>query len=143
MWEYEAQLRQEKMRAERAVWKEQQQIMIETKEREIEMERKARETAVNLPKLSIAPFKGTPKDWIRFSNQFVAQVDCQPINKVMKLGYLLQSVREGCQEHIGNIPNNEEGYDRALQLLRDDYGEERTVMLLTIKTLLTYWQPKE
>ena len=102
MWKYEAQLRQEKMRAERAVWKEQQQIMSETKEREIEMERKARETAVNLPKLSIAPFKGTPKDRIRLSNQFMAQVDCQPINKVMKLGYLLQSVWGGCQERIGN-----------------------------------------
>jgi len=102
MWEYEAQLRQEKMRAETAVWKGQQQIIIETKEREIEMERKARETAVNLPKLSIAPFRGTPKDRIRFSNQFMAQVDCQPINKVMKLGYLLQSVRGGCQERIGN-----------------------------------------
>jgi len=34
----------------------------ETKEREIEMERMARETAVNFPKLSIVPFKGTPKD---------------------------------------------------------------------------------
>ena len=51
MWEYEAQLRQEKIRAARVVWKEQQQIMIETEkiEMEIEMERKARETAVNLP----------------------------------------------------------------------------------------------
>ena len=57
------------MRAERTVWREQQQILIETKEKEIEMERRARETAVNLPKLS------TPKDWIRFSNQFMAQVD--------------------------------------------------------------------
>ena len=85
------------MRAERTVWREQQQIMIETKEKEIEMERRARETAGNLLKLSIAPFKGAPKDWIRFSNQFMAQVDCQPVNKVVKLGYLLQSVRGGAK----------------------------------------------
>ena len=67
MWEYEEQLRQEKMKVERAAWKEQQRSTIETKEREIEIEKRARETAVNLPKLSIAPFKSTPKDWIRFS----------------------------------------------------------------------------
>ena len=128
MREYKEQLRHEKMRAERIGWGKQQQIMIETKEKEIEMERRARETAVNLPKSSIATFKGTPKDWIRFSNQFMAQVDCQPVNKVVTLGYLLQSVRGGCQELIGNIPNNEEGYDRALQLLKDEYGQERTVI---------------
>ena len=136
MWEYEEQLRHEKMRAERTVWREQQQIMIETKEKEIEMERRARETAVNLPKLSIAPFKGTPTDWIRFSNQFMAQVDCQPVNKVVKLGYLLQSVRGGCQELIGNIPNNEEGYDKALQLLKDEYGQERTVITAHTKEII-------
>ncbi len=128
MWEYEENLRQEKLEKDRAAWKEQQKIIIETKEREVEIERRARETAVNLPKLSIAPFKGTPKDWIRFSNQFMAQVDSQPVNKVVKLGYLLQSVRGGCQELIGNIPNNEEGYDRALQLLKEEYGQEKTVL---------------
>ena len=70
MWKYEEQLRQEKLKTERATWKEQQQIMIETKEWEVEIERRARETVVNLPKLSILPFKVTPKDWIRFSYQF-------------------------------------------------------------------------
>ena len=104
MWEYEEQLRQDKMRAERGAWKEQQRSTIETKERKIEIEKRARETAISLPKLSTAPFKGTPKDWIRFSNQFMAQVDSQPINKVMKLGYLLQNVRGGCQELIGKTP---------------------------------------
>ena len=136
MWEYEEQLRHEKMRAKRTVWREQQQIIIETKEKEIEMERRARETAVTLPKLSIAPFKVTPKDWIRFSNQCMAQVDCQPVNKVVKLGYLLQSVRGGCQELIGNIPNNEEGYDRALQLLKDEYGQERTAIAAHTKEII-------
>ena len=54
----------------------------------------------------------------------------------MKLGYLLQSVRGGCQDLIGNIPNNEEGYDRALQLLRDDYGQERTVIAAHTKEII-------
>ena len=96
----------------------------------------ARETAVNLPKLSIVLFKGTPKEWIRFSNQFMAQVGCQAINKVVKLGYLLQSVRGGCQELIGNIPNNEEGYDKALKLLKDEYGQEGTVIAAYTKEII-------
>jgi len=33
MWEYEAQLRQEKLRAEGEVWKEQQQIMKQKREK--------------------------------------------------------------------------------------------------------------
>ena len=66
----------------------------------------------------------------------MAQVDRQPINKVMKLGYLLQSVREGCQELIGNVLNNEEGYNRALQLLRDECGQERTVIAAHTKQII-------
>ena len=62
MLKYEEKLRQERLRIEREAWKEQQKIMIETKEKEIEIERRARESAVNLPKLRIAPFKGTPTD---------------------------------------------------------------------------------
>ena len=57
----------------------------------------------------------------------MSEVDCQPINKVVKFGYLLQSVKGGCQELIGIIPNNEEG----LQLLP------------ILKKLLIYWQSKE
>ena len=107
---------------------EQRRIMLETKEKELEMERKARGAMANLPKLSISPFKGTPKDWIRFYNQFMAQIDSQPVSKTVKLGYLLQCVKGECHDLIGNIPNNDEGYDRALQLLKEEYGQDRTVL---------------
>ena len=83
--------------------------MLETKEKELEMERKARGAMANLPKLSISPFKGTPKDWIRFYNQFMAQIDSQPVSKTVKLEYLLQCVKGECHDLIGNIPNNDGG----------------------------------
>ena len=41
---------------------EQRKVMLETKERELEMERMARGATANLPHLNISPFKGTPKD---------------------------------------------------------------------------------
>ena len=45
-------------------------------------------------------------------------------------------MRGGCQELIGNIPNNEEGYDRALQLLKDVYGQERTAIATYTKEII-------
>ena len=35
-----------------------------------------------------------------------------------------------------NIPNNEEGHGRALQLLRDEYGQERTVIAAHAKDII-------
>ena len=128
MWEYEEFIRREKFEKEKAAWILQQKNMIETKEKEMEIERKAKQNSANLPTLSIAPFKGTPKDWIRFSNQFKSQIDSQQLIKVVKLGYLLQCVRGECHELLGNIPYNNEGYDRALQILKEEHGQEKTVL---------------
>ena len=88
----------------------------------------ARGATANLPDLNISPFKGTPRDWIRLSNQFMAQIDSQPVSKTTTLGYLLQCVKGGCHNMIGNIPNNDEGYDRALKILKEEYGQERVVL---------------
>jgi len=58
---------------------EQRKVMLETKQRELEMERMARGATANSSNLNISPFKGTPKDWIRFINQFMAQIDSQQV----------------------------------------------------------------
>ena len=125
---FEEQIAKEKFAAERALWMEQRKVMLETKERELEMERMARGATANLPNLNISPFKGTPKDWIRFNNQFMAQIDSQPVSKTIKLGYLLQCVKGECHDLIGSIPNNDDGYDRALKILKEEYGQERVVL---------------
>ena len=52
------------------------------------MERKAKGAMASLSKLSVSPFKGTPKDWIRFYNQVMYQIDSQPVSKAAMLGYL-------------------------------------------------------
>ena len=58
----------------------------------------------------------------------MAQIDSQPVSKTVKLGYLLQCVKGECHDLIGNIPNNDGGYDRALQLLKEEYGQDRAVL---------------
>ena len=54
---FEEQIAKEKFAAERALWMEQRKVMLETKERELEMERMARGATANLPNLNISPFK--------------------------------------------------------------------------------------
>ena len=51
----------------------------------------------------IAPFQGTSEDWIRFKNQYHAQVDNQPVRKIVKFGCLLELVNGPCRDL--NIPN--------------------------------------
>ena len=87
MEKVEEQIAMEKLATEKALWMEQRRIMLETKEKELEMEREARGAMANLPKLSISLFKGIPKDWIRFNNQFMAQIDSQHVSKTVKLGW--------------------------------------------------------
>ena len=53
-----------------------------------------------------------------------------------EIGLSVAKCKGGCQELIGNIPNNEEGYDRALQLLKDEYGQERTVIAAHTKEII-------
>ena len=122
----EEQIAKEKFAAERALWMEQRKVMLETKEGELKLERMVRGATANLPNLNISPFKGAAKDWIRFSNQFMAQIDSQPVSKTIKLGHLLQCVK-GEYYLIGNILNNDEGYDIALKILKEEYGQERVV----------------
>ena len=55
---------------------------------------------------------------------------------MVKLVYLLQSLRAGWQELIGNIPKNEEGWDRALQLLKNEYGQDRSVFVALTEEII-------
>ena len=66
--DYEEKMHQEKISKEREAWREQQEIMLETKMKELELVKSAQNENIKLPKFSITPFQGTCKDWIRFSN---------------------------------------------------------------------------
>ena len=45
-----------------------------------------------------------------------------------KTYHLLQCVKGECHDLIGNIPSNDGGYDHALQLLKEEYSQDRTVL---------------
>ena len=111
-------------------------MVLETKQKELDLVRKEKTQSAKLPKLTITPFRGTTRDWIRFLNQYNAQVDNQPVSKTVKFGYLVQLVTGSCCELIGNIPNTDDGYDRALELLRKEFGQNQAVIAAHTKEII-------
>ena len=49
---------------------------------------KQRQTNAKLPKLVITKFNGTPLDWLRFWNQFEAEIDKADVAAITKFSYL-------------------------------------------------------
>ena len=124
----EEKLRQEVQQQERQLWEERLQAELVMTERKLEMERAAQTTKAKLPKLKITPFEGASTDWIRFENMFLTQVDRQPISDEEKFGYLLEMVSPKVRSKISNIKPSSEGYKRAWDRLKNEYGQTKVVI---------------
>ena len=64
-----------------------------------------------LPKLVITPFNGTHADWLRFRNQFEAEIDSTQIPTVTKFSYLKELAEKKVRVSIDGLPFNSEGYE--------------------------------
>ena len=62
--------------------------------------------------------------------------DTQPVSKVVKFGYLLQLVKGALHDLIGNIRNTDEGYERALMILKEQFGQDKSVINAHIKEII-------
>ena len=105
-------------------------------ERKLEMERSARATKAKLPELKITPFEGTPVDWIQFENMFRSQVDRQPMSDAEKFGYLLEIVSPNVREKISNLKPGTEGYKKAWERLKCEYGQTKVVVNCHIEEII-------
>ena len=68
--------------------------------------------AVKLQKYLITPFNGDYKDWLRFWNQFVVEVDNCKVSEISKFDYLLGLVEGEPRSHILGLPHKVEGYEK-------------------------------
>ena len=68
-------------------------------------------------------FKGDCKDWIRFWDQLLVEVDGSAISKIIKFNYLLELVTWGNLEKT-YLDYMEDGYDKANKILNDIYGKD-------------------
>ena len=104
-------------------------MALKTKIQELELEKAVKSQKTRLPHLMLTPFHGTSKGWIRFSDQYYAQVDCHPVSKTVKFGYLLQLVSGPSRDVIRNIPNTGDGYDRVPELLKKEFEQDQAVIV--------------
>ena len=100
--------------------KMQHELKIEKARKEGE---KTRNTNAKLPKLVITPFNGTPLDWLRFWNQFEAEIDQADVAPITKYSYLKELVNPKVRVSIDGLPFSTEGYERAKNILKSKYGD--------------------
>ncbi|XP_067041060.1 troponin I-like [Acropora muricata] len=123
-----AEFRARKEDHERQMWQEKFEAELEMTHKRLELEKNARSTTAKLPKLRITPFKGTPTDWVRFSNMFVTQVHAKSISAEEKFGYLLEMVSPKVRDSIANLKPGEMGYKAAWERLQSEYGQTKLVI---------------
>ena len=88
-----------------------------------------------LPKCTITPFRGEYRDWIRFWNQFSAEIDETNLAEISKFNYLMEFVKGKPRDDIEGLPHSAEGYIEAKEILQRKYGRDNKVKRAVLKEL--------
>ena len=111
-------------------------------EHELQMEKlrkeneKTRNTNAKLPKLVITKFNGTPLDWLRFWNQFDAEIDKADVAPVTKFSYLKELVDAKVRSIIDGLPFSTEGYEGAKNILKTKYGDTSEIVNAYVQNMI-------
>ncbi|KAK6744583.1 hypothetical protein RB195_011356 [Necator americanus] len=95
-------------------------------------------TAAQIPKLPAIPiptFTGKIWEFSNFWTLFEANVHQQPLTKLQKFNYLVNTLRGEARELIRHYPITESNYDHAVDLLHSKYGNE-TALIGNLQTRL-------
>ena len=90
-----------------------------------------------LPKLVITTFKGTHADWLRFWNQFKAEIDSFDVSPITKFSYLKELVDPKVRSMIDALPFNSEGHLRAKNILTTKYGKESEIINAHVNNIMS------
>jgi Arc/MetJ-type ribon-helix-helix transcriptional regulator len=89
-----------------------------------------------LPKLTITKFNGTYADWPRFWGQYSETIDKSVVPPVTKFSYLRELLCEKAKKAIEALPYTAEGYNRAVSILKDRFGNDSEVVKAYVKEIL-------
>ena len=91
-----------------------------------------------LPKLVITKYNGTHADWLRFWNQFEAEIHAAdiPSSNQVRL-YLKELVDPKVRTGIDGLPFSSEGYERARNILKSRYGKTSEIVNAYVNGLLS------
>lgn len=92
---------------------------------------------VQLPKLKITPFDGTLEKWLSFWNKFEAEIDASNMVSVTKFAYLKELVDAKVREAIDGLPFTTEGYERAKNILKTEYGNVSEIVNAYIDNIIS------
>ena len=117
-------------------------------EMKLEYERKSEEfkkgkqgetsgTHAKLPKLSITKFDGTFEQWLPFWNKFCAEIDSTDLPQVTKFAYLKELVLSKVRADIDGLPFSTEGYERAKNILKSEYGKTSEIINAYVTNIMS------
>jgi hypothetical protein len=89
-----------------------------------------------LPKLVISKFNGELTDWLRFWNQFQAEIEAAEIPVVTKFSYLKELLEAKVRVCIDGLPLTSEGYERAKNILKSKYGKDSEIVNAYIQNIM-------
>ena len=92
--------------------------------------------SAKLPKLVITKFSGELTDWLRFWNQFEAEIDRLEVAAVTKFSYLKELVDPKVKTAIDGLPFTTEGYGRAKNILKTKYGQTSEIVTAYIQNIM-------
>jgi len=93
--------------------------------------------AAKLPKLVITKFNGTLQDWLRFWNQFEAEIDKSQVASVTKFSYLKELVEPKVRSTIDGVPFCTEGCERAKSILKSKHGKPCEIVHAYVQNIMS------
>ena len=115
-----------------------QKLKIEEKAKTVSIhvsEKAAAKSHVRMPKLVISAYDGTYEKWLSFWNKFEAEIDSSDLPAVTKFAHLKELLRSDVCELIDGLPFNSEGYERAKNILKSNYGKTTEIIRAYIDNL--------
>ena len=93
--------------------------------------------SAELPKLVITKFKGTHADWLRFWNQFEAEIDAANVPQITNFSYLKELLEPKVRAAIDGLPYTTEGYERAKNILKTKYGKTSEITNAYVTSIMS------
>ncbi|GFX38826.1 uncharacterized protein TNCV_1889901 [Trichonephila clavipes] len=92
---------------------------------------------INLPKLHINKYSGNYSEWLDFYNLFESSIhNNNRLSKVDKFNYLKSYLCGNALACINGFPISDDNYDRALDLLKDRFGNKNMLINAHLSNLL-------
>ena len=94
------------------------------------------ETSIKLPRIEIKKFNGELTQWKSFIDTFEAAIDKSSLSDVEKFNYLKGYLLGNALKTIEGLSLTNENYPKALDLLRDRYGNVQMIISAHMSELL-------